>query len=328
MKGGETTMKKWLSAFTLIELLVVIAIIAILAGLLLPALARAREESRRKACASNLTQIVKACITYQGNNGEFFPSQDLGQFMTSVIANRTDNADPLLSAKDLSTKRAPMASLALLYPSFVDNSNVFRCPSTSDQPEIKILWRARNRQVSFGRFTPVELDFVIDDSDSDGVIDCEPNTYVRYGTETTTAYKSSYMYDEVTHYRDVGAGQAIAADADGYTWRMGNGIPATYDIDDNGADGTPMWVRTPRKPNHTDGQNVMYFDGHVDWKTNNYCSDVPEDNIYTPGGMGAGYNNGQWNRDTDAFLWDGANDPVQLSPLDMNDNPVTFVWED
>ena len=66
-------MRKWLSAFTLIELLVVIAIIAILAGLLLPALARAREESRRKSCASNMSQIVKACTTYQEPNGDFFP---------------------------------------------------------------------------------------------------------------------------------------------------------------------------------------------------------------------------------------------------------------
>jgi len=67
-------MRKWLSAFTLIELLVVIAIIAILAGLLLPALARAREESRRKSCNSNLGQIVKGATTYQEPNGDFFPA--------------------------------------------------------------------------------------------------------------------------------------------------------------------------------------------------------------------------------------------------------------
>ena len=100
--------------FTLIELLVVIAIIAILAGMLLPALARAREEARRIRCRSNLNQLAKGMAVYLNEHGDnrFYPSP-LGRTA----------ADNYNGAEWFS---------ALYWTHVVPDPGVFICPSSPD----------------------------------------------------------------------------------------------------------------------------------------------------------------------------------------------------
>lgn len=72
-------------AFTLIELLVVIAIIAVLMGLLLPALARARESGRATACGSNLRQLGQGLTSYLGDYREQLPQVRVDGFAGNMV---------------------------------------------------------------------------------------------------------------------------------------------------------------------------------------------------------------------------------------------------
>jgi prepilin-type N-terminal cleavage/methylation domain-containing protein/prepilin-type processing-associated H-X9-DG protein len=82
------------AGFTLIELLVVIAIIAILAALLLPGLARAKQQAQGAKCISNLKQLTLGWTMYAGDNKGSFPINDDEGNQPGGTANTPSTADP------------------------------------------------------------------------------------------------------------------------------------------------------------------------------------------------------------------------------------------
>jgi prepilin-type N-terminal cleavage/methylation domain-containing protein len=243
--------------FTLVELLVVIAIIALLMGILMPALARVRQIAHRMVCGSNLSGIGKAMLIYANDYEDELPrAGGRGTVWGGPVQWDAANRFAAYSLQaDGTGGRATISSSFYLLIKYAEvTPKSFICKGDSGTSEFKLSDLGRG-----------DLEF----------IDCwdfgpRPHEHCSY------TYHMPYGLYALTTSSE--PGMAVAADRN--PWISSPAATAKDISGFNPAGTIPQQKHGNSISHQEDGQNVLFMDSHVYFEKRSYCA-INDDNVYT-----------------------------------------------
>ncbi|MGQ9732945.1 MAG: DUF1559 family PulG-like putative transporter [Candidatus Zipacnadales bacterium] len=221
--------------FTLIELLVVIAIIAILAAILFPVFARAREKARQTSCLSNIKQITLGSVMYSQDYDERFHG-----WMTRCWSGGNDDSN------------------AVKLQPYIKNAQLFACPSQQVNANFRNCWDAK---------VLPELGYGYNEWISHAKNELNrPGQGCDIGSSGCSAKKLSYWPKpaETFLWGDAKCGMVWGNSPEGIIWRVAwPDCPDCWACTGN----WPALADRERYTRHNGGSNIGFMDGHAKYFT-------------------------------------------------------------